>query len=275
MRRVTIGGMTKSNDPGQESAEIWNRIAGWWDDQIGEGNDFQRELIMPATDRLLAIKPGETVLDIACGNGNYSRRLARQGARVVACDVSENFIQRARSRDNPGNEPIEYHRVDATDEGQLLSLGYGCRQFDAAVCSMAMMDLATIAPLLRAVRELLTPAGRFVFSISHPCFNNVSSIMTAELTNNQGQLTQTYGVSVSRYLEPVIERDTGIVNQPELHYTFHRPLSMLLNECFDARFVVDGFEEPAYRPPGNGNSFSWKRRPQLPPAVVTRLRKRD
>ena len=65
----------------QETRAIWERIASWWDQHIGEGNDFQKTLIMPTTDRLLDPRLGQTILDVACGNGNYARALARRGAR--------------------------------------------------------------------------------------------------------------------------------------------------------------------------------------------------
>ena len=44
-----------------ENRRIWNANARWWDDQIGDGNDFQLLLIEPATDRLLRVAPGDTV----------------------------------------------------------------------------------------------------------------------------------------------------------------------------------------------------------------------
>ena len=44
--------------------------AGFWDDYVGEaGNDFHRVLIAPTAEQLLALQPGEHVLDIGCGNG--------------------------------------------------------------------------------------------------------------------------------------------------------------------------------------------------------------
>ena len=263
-------GMDEQRQAQVESVAVWKRIAGWWDEALGEGNDFQLTLIMPATDRLLALKPGEQVLDVACGNGNYARRIARAGARVVACDVAEDFLERARKRTSSADGEIEYHLIDATDERQLLSLGP--QRFDAAVCSMAVMDLPTLSPLLDALRRLLRPNGRFVFSVSHPCFNSNGSRMTAELINEAGRLEQVYGVSITRYLQPSIDRAAGILHQPEPHYTFHRPLSVLLRECFTAGFVADGFEEPAYPENSGGNPFSWKKRPQIPPALVVRLR---
>lgn len=257
----------------REARAIWERIAGWWDQAIGEGNEFQRELVMPATDRLLVIRPGEAVLDIACGNGNYARRLARAGARVVAFDGSETFIARARQYPHPieGGGSVEYLVRDATQEADLLSLGE--HRFDDAVCSMAMMDLPTIDPLLRSLPRLLKPGGRFVFSVPHPCFNLPASRLTAELVNIDGKLAQVFGVHVTGYLNQSIELSSGIINQPEPHYIFHRPLSALLGACFAAGLVVDGLEEPAFPPGGNGkNAFSWAKRPDIPPVVVVRVR---
>ena len=76
----------------EESREIWNRNAAEWDAYMGEGGSFQRVLIGPVTERLLALQPVELVLDIACGNGAFARRMAQLGASVVASDFSEVFI---------------------------------------------------------------------------------------------------------------------------------------------------------------------------------------
>jgi SAM-dependent methyltransferase len=250
--------------------DTWERIAGWWDAAIGEGNDFQRELIMPATDRLLGLRPGDVVLDIACGNGNYARRMGRAGAKVLAFDGAETFIRQAASRTTSADGDIEYRALDATDENALCSLG--AARFDAAVCSMALMDLPTITPLLLALRRLLKPGGRFVFSLPHPCFSSSQSRMTAELSQADGQPSQVYGVQVTDYLRPTAALSSGIINQPEPHYLFHRPISLLLGDCFKAGFVMDGMEEPAFSPDKNARSaFSWAKRPQIPPAMVVRL----
>lgn len=253
--------------------DIWNRIAPWWAEQIGEGNDFQLKLIMPATDRLLDLKPGMRVLDVACGNGNYARRLGRAGCSVLAIDAAENFLLDAARRTSADDGDITYRCCDATDEVSLQLLAEPA-SFDAAVCSMAVMDFPTIDPLLRALQVLLKPGGRFVFSISHPCFNSNGSRMTAELINEAGRTEQIFGVHITRYLQETTDLSSGILNQPEPHYSYHRPLQTLLASCFAAGFVVDGFEEPAF-PPGTGakSAFAWAKRSDIPPAVVIRLRR--
>ena len=85
----------KAND---ETRKAWNESASFWDDRMGEGNDFVDLLVWPATLRLLAVQPNERILDVACGNGLSSRRLAALGAKVVACDFSTEMLARARER---------------------------------------------------------------------------------------------------------------------------------------------------------------------------------
>jgi 2-polyprenyl-3-methyl-5-hydroxy-6-metoxy-1,4-benzoquinol methylase len=92
----------------EETRAAWNRNAAFWDERMGEGNDFVEVLIWPATKRLLQLRAGERVLDIACGNGLAARRLAALGAEVVAFDFAEEMIAHARERTTQYRERIHY-----------------------------------------------------------------------------------------------------------------------------------------------------------------------
>jgi SAM-dependent methyltransferase len=255
----------------KEVQAIWDRNATFWDERMGEGNSFQRILIGPATDRLLQLRPGEDVLDIACGNGVASRRLAQAGGKVVAFDFSSRFIELARGRDTGSTNPVEYHVIDATNEAQMLALG-ACR-FDAAISNMAIMDMTTIEPLMSAVSKLLKPGGRFVFSLMHPCFNGSGIRLCVEEDDTGGELHTLYSVKASKYGGGIAEKGLGMVGQPAPQYYFHRTLTELFTACFRAGFVLDGLEEPTFAEEADPNRpLSWVNFRDIPPAMVARMR---
>jgi SAM-dependent methyltransferase len=291
---VAIENLQRANEVARSA---WNQNAAFWDERMGEGNDFVEVLIWPATERLLELRPGERVLDIACGNGLSSRRLAAMGAHVVAFDFSEEMIAHARQRTTQHVERIEYLVLDATDEAALLALGEG--RFDAAICNMALFDMAEIKPLMRALARLLRPpcpaqaglrpaqaglypaqagprpGGRFVFSVLHPCFNSPHMAHVAEMEDREGEVVTVYSVKVFRYLSPTVARAAAIPGQPQPQLVFHRPLQVLLGAGFDVGFILDGLEERAFPPdhPAGKNPLGWGPNfSEIPPVLVARMR---
>jgi len=253
-----------------ENRRIWDANARWWDDRIGGGNDFQVQLIEPATDRLLDVRAGDRVLDAACGAGRYARRMAALGARVVAFDYSAEFIARARER-TPADTAIEYHVLNAADLDALLS--HGAQRFDKAVCTMAIMDMPEIRQLFAALSRLLVPGGTFVFSVTHPCFHSAAIQRFAEIhEEDAGRHVARSGVKVSSYLSPYARKTEGIIGQPEPQWFFHRPLSALFRVGFDAGFVVDGMEEPGFPRAHGKPGVRWSDMPDIPPILVVRMK---
>jgi 2-polyprenyl-3-methyl-5-hydroxy-6-metoxy-1,4-benzoquinol methylase len=254
-----------------ENRRIWDANAHWWDDRIGDGNAFQDILIEPATERLLQVSPGDVILDVACGAGRFARRMAELGARVVAFDHSAKFIERAKQR-TPNDAAIEYHVLDAADGDALRALGAG--RFDKAVCSMALMDMPEIDPLLSVLAHLLKPGGDFVFSVVHPCFHSAEVQRFAEMYEEEaGRHIVRTGVKVSAYRTSFAKKTEGILGQPEPQYYFHRPIEALLGACFKAGFVMDGIEEPGFPEAAQRKAtVRWDDMPEIPPVMVVRMR---
>jgi 2-polyprenyl-3-methyl-5-hydroxy-6-metoxy-1,4-benzoquinol methylase len=254
-----------------ETREAWDANASFWDEKMGEGNDFFNILLWPAVQRLLVPKPGQHILDIATGNGLAARRMAELGARVTAFDFSSNLIELARSKPNPGSL-IQYQVMDATDENVLLSLG--AATFHSALCNMALFDIAHIAPLFRSLPKLLKPGGIFVFTLTHPAFNNSSSVHVVEERDNEGEMQIVYSVKISRYMTPYAARGLAIRGQPGPQVYFERPLQEYLNLAFASGFVLDGFEECAFPPDApQGNPLAWGGKfSEIPPVLAARLR---
>jgi SAM-dependent methyltransferase len=259
----------------EETRQAWNWNAAFWDERMAEGNDFVNDLIWPATERLLELRPGERVLDAACGNGLYARRLAALGADVVAFDFATEMVARARERTTVHADRIAYHVLDATDELALLPLGEG--RFDVAICQMALFDMAEIGPLMRALTRLLRPGGRFVFSVMHPCFNSPHMSLMAEMEDREGSLVTLYSVKVFGYMTPSRAYGAAIAGQPKPQVYFHRPLQVLLSAAFDAGFVLDALEERAFSPdhPQERSQLSWGGNyAEIPPVLLARMRLR-
>ena len=228
---------------------------------------FLNLLCWPSLISFLAPQPGQRILDIACGNGLTSRRLAALGANVAAFDFSANLIEKARDRSSNLSSLISYYVIDATDEQQLRSLGQ--QFYDSALSNMALFDMADIETLFRTLPRLLKPTGTFVFSLTHPAFNNASSMHVMEEFDD-GEIKTLYSVKISRYMTHYHAKGLALRGQPQPQMYFERPLRYYLNLGFQNGFVLDGFEERAFPPDhpqtsplGWGGKFS-----EIPPALI-------
>jgi ubiquinone/menaquinone biosynthesis C-methylase UbiE len=216
----------------------WDELASFWDQRMQARATWQRKLIQPSVERLLGLEQGERVLEIACGNGEFARRMSELGGQELAVDFSEGMLERARAH---GGD-VEYQYADAMDEQALLALGDPA-SFDAVVSNMAIMDMESIEPMAAASFRLLKPGGRFVFSTLHPAFNSSAVRPTVEL-DLEGSITEVYSVKVSSYGRPSTGKGVAIPGQPIEQWYFHRPLWMILKPFFDRGFALDGLEEP-------------------------------
>jgi len=108
---------------------------------------------------------GKRILDLACGEGFYSRRLKKLGAaRVVGVDVSAEMIRLAEEREREDPLGVEYTCADARDLGDL-------GQFDIVVAAYLLHYAPNETDLERMCRNIarhLPAAGRFVTLNENP-----------------------------------------------------------------------------------------------------------
>lgn len=257
---------------------IWDANAEFWNEKMAEGNLFHLSMVAPTAEKMLAIVPEQRIVEFACGNGQFSRRMAELGAEVYASDISPKLVDLAieRTQSHPEiSDRIHFSVIDAAEPDDLNVLSG--ELFDSVVCNMAIMDMIEVQPLYIAASALLKPGGRFVFTIMHPCFNNPGGdSLTAEVEDIDGEMTTTYAIRVKRYRSTGAYRGLAILGQPEKQWYFHRTLSALLNPALAAGLVIDGIEE-AYLPVDTepGTQLSWRNFLDFPPVLGIRLRKLD
>jgi len=127
--------------------------------------DVQRYIVAPAILEMMGPVTGKDVLDLFCGAGYFSRRLASLGARVTAVDSSERLIGIAREINEREHFQIQYAVADPTDLSVIED-----SMFDDIVCNMGIMSTRDLAGTIAELARLVKLGGRFIFSIVHPCF---------------------------------------------------------------------------------------------------------
>jgi len=133
---------------------------------------------------LMGLSPGDVVLDVACGPGNFSREFARavgESGLVVGIDASRTMLDR-------GAADLERSGLDnlALIRGNAVELPFRDDSFDAACCFAALHLFDDPMLALDQIARVLKPGGRI-----------------AVMTSVRRQLT----VPV---LKPLIERASGM-----------------------------------------------------------------
>ncbi len=112
---------------------------------------------------MAALRPGERVLDVACGTGLFSFRIADavgEDGAVVGTDISGEMVEAARrlaAERNIGNARFE--RCDAEE------LSLDDEPFNAALCGLGLMYVPNPVKALGEMGRLLTPGGRTAVAV--------------------------------------------------------------------------------------------------------------
>lgn len=113
-----------------------------------------------ATRAVLALQPGERVLDIGSGPGFLAREMAREvgpGGAVHGVDVSQDMLAIARRRPpDQGSAPVAFHLAD------VRALPFPDASFDAAVSTQVYEYVDDMPAALAEARRVLRPGGRLL-----------------------------------------------------------------------------------------------------------------
>jgi len=203
----------------------WDKVAKKYDKLIGEtGDPYHKTYLNPVVLKLLGSVKGKKVLDLACGQGYFSRILARKGAKVTGLDISRKLLDIARTK----SKNITYIHNDSANIKDVKT-----NSQDVIVSNMAFFDIKNIKDTIKECARVLKKGGALVFSILHP----ITHGKVERYKDKQG-----YYLKLRDYHGVVARKSTSIYWKDEL-LSYFRPLGYYTKLLFDNNFTITDLRE--------------------------------
>jgi ubiquinone/menaquinone biosynthesis C-methylase UbiE len=223
----------KSMHPKKQKKTSWGGVAKWYDAHLEKKDDtYHSRVILPNLMRLLDPKKGETVADIACGQGYFARVIAKSEAHVIASDISPELIALAKKQDTKN---IEYHIASADKLTAIKNKGA-----DSALIVLAIQNIEHFQEVFGEVARILKPHGRLLLVLNHPAFR-----IPGRISWEWDEKTHTQYRRVNGYLSDShakIQMHPG-ENPNEVTLSFHRPLQVYVKALAKNGFAITRLEE--------------------------------
>ncbi len=214
----------------------WGNVASWYDELLEKKDGtYQKEVILPNLLRLLDPQKNEVILDIACGQGFFSRALADKGVKAIGSDIAKELINIAKEN---SSKSISFHVASA----DALTF---CpdNSVDKAIIILALQNIENFNGTIREAYRTLKPKGKFYIVLNHPAFRipKNSSWQWDETARTQYRRIDSYMSDIKER----IEMNPGTLQTHEKRFTisFHRPLQTYFKGLNKAGFLVGRFEE--------------------------------
>ncbi len=236
--------LAKTGTPGAPTS--WGGVADWYDGLLGDEDTYQKEVILPNLLRLMTPKAGMHILDLACGQGFFSRALAATGARVTGVDISPELIEIARAKSPVSKSGVPSFAVSPADHLPRIDGA----TFDAVLISLAIQNIENLQGTFGECARVLKPEGKLFVVMNHPAFRvpKRSGWGWDDATKSQYRRVDAY-LSESKeeiVMNPGKEAAAKAVGAKEASaktVSFHRPLQLYFKKLQKAGFAVSRLEE--------------------------------
>jgi ubiquinone/menaquinone biosynthesis C-methylase UbiE len=216
-----------------DKSTSWGKVADWYDELLeGDNDTYQEQVISPNLVRMLNIQRGETVLDLACGQGYFSRKFRDLGAKVIGVDVARELIDYACK-----NSPIDIsYTVSPAHDLSFLNSS----SIDAIVITLAAQNIENLGEVFTECTRVLKPEGRLIMILNHPAFRipkssewEYSEEKNVEYRKMSGYMSDQ---KIQIDMHPGAQRKLRTI-------TFHHPLQSFFKIFYKNNLCVTRLEE--------------------------------
>lgn len=215
-----------------KSKTSWGKVAGWYDNLLKEEGTYQKEVILPNLLRLLDIKQGELILDLACGQGFFTGEFYKKGACVIGVDISGELIAAAK-KNFPKNIRFE---IAPAENLNFLPKG----SVDKVTIIMAIQNIEDVVGTFKECHRVLKPNGKLLMVMNHPAFRVPKESGWEYDEKNKIQYRRISGYLFESKVK--IQMRPG-VKPSDYTISFHRPLQFYFKLLNKNNFCVSCLEE--------------------------------
>ncbi len=224
----------------------WGKVADWYDDYLSNEDSYHNAVILPNLLRLLDPKKGERIVDVACGQGFFTEKVAESGAEVTGVDISGELIAKAESRlkerENVSKKLKTKFVLSSADDLSALP----AVSSDKAICVLAAQNIKELDTMFGECARVLKKGGKLFLVLNHPAFRvpKASDWHYEEKTTFGGAPRQ--GRVVYQYLsEGAFKIDMNPGSKIDKKYTlsYHRPLQVFVKWLSKRGFAITRLEE--------------------------------
>ncbi len=125
----------------------------WYESKMGS---FIDEVETKAAFDLFQPQSGEKVLDIGCGTGNFSIKLAKRGCKVIGIDISQVMLEEAKKKAKNNNLNINFQK------GNALNLDFANNSFDSVFSMTAIEFIEDLEKAFKEMKRVVKPGGKIM-----------------------------------------------------------------------------------------------------------------
>ncbi len=215
----------------------WGSVAEWYDKHLEKtGDTYHDKVVHPNLLRMLGDIKGKQILDLACGQGIFSRLLADKGASVVGVDLGKELIDIAEKKNAEYKFKIHFFHSASND---LFMVKDDTK--DIVVCVLALQNIEKLQETITEVSRVLKKGGRFLMVLNHPAFRNPRHTHWGydEAEKVQYRRVEEY-LSESKIK---IDMTPGATKDKKFTVSFHRPLQVYVKSFGKHGLAMTRLEE--------------------------------